>query len=175
MVLTITIRAVNFLNCSDIVREADVSLFPYRARKTEIFFPIKKRQTLKGVLSGEMSPELSYESRCFSVAVDGEGREADVDICQIASVDRAAAVEYASDVWNTAVWNTTEKVRKGDLKYLFESFYRADPSRNPQSGGYGVGLSIARAAARRGKITAFSGDGKSLGIIVSLPVKEGVG
>lgn len=128
-----------------------------------------------------MSPELSYESRCFSVAVDGEGREADVDICQIASVDRAAAVEYASDVWNTTVWNTTEKVRKGDLKYLFESFYRADPSGNSQSGGYGVGLSIARAVvlAHRGKITAFPGDGKFLGksleITVLLPVKEGAG
>lgn len=128
-----------------------------------------------------MSPELSYESRCFSVAVDGEGREADVDICQIASVDRAAAVEYASDVWNTAVWNTTEKVRKGDLKYLFESFYQADPSGNLQSGGYGVGLSIARAVvlAHRGKITAFPGDGKFLGksleITVLLPVKEDAG
>ena len=123
-----------------------------------------------------MSPELSYESRCFSVAVDGKGREADVDICQIASVDRAAAVEYASDVWNT-----TEKVRKGDLKYLFESFYQADPSGNSQSGGYGVGLSIARAvvSAHRGKITAFPGDGKFLGksleITVLLTVKEGAG
>lgn len=133
-----------------------------------------------------MSPELSYESRCFSVAGDGEGRAADVDICQIASVDRAAAVEYASDVWNTAVWNTavwnmTVKVRKGDLKYLYERFYRADPSGNSQSGGYGVGLSIARAAvsAHRGKITAFPGDGKFLGksleITVLLPVKEGAG
>ena len=44
----------------------------------------------------------------------------------------------------------------GDLSVLFERFYRADSSRNSETGGHGVGLSVAKAIVglHRGKITA---------------------
>ena len=35
-----------------------------------------------------------------------------------------------------------------ELERVFEPFYRAEPSRNPQTGGMGIGLSSARAIAR---------------------------
>ena len=62
------------------------------------------------------------------------------------------------------VFNTVEKVDTSELGRLFDRFYRADKSRNSQTGGYGIGLSIARAVveAHRGRITASSADGKSL-------------
>jgi two-component system sensor histidine kinase CiaH len=43
------------------------------------------------------------------------------------------------------------------LKQLFERFYRTDHSRNSQTGGYGLGLSIAKSivASHRGKIRAY--------------------
>ena len=40
--------------------------------------------------------------------------------------------------------NTTAGVPKGDLACLFERFYRLDASRNSESGGHGVGLSVAK-------------------------------
>lgn len=69
------------------------------------------------------------------------------------------------------VYNTAESVETENLGKLFDRFYRADKSRNSQTGGYGIGLSIAKAVteAHKGKITAASADGKSLTITVVLP------
>lgn len=45
---------------------------------------------------------------------------------------------------------------KEEMPLLFERFYRSDPSRNSQTGGYGIGLSIAKAivTAHNGRIQA---------------------
>lgn len=50
---------------------------------------------------------------------------------------------------------------KGDLSILFERFYRKDTSRNSESGGHGIGLSIVNAivSAHRGSVTARADDG----------------
>jgi len=59
---------------------------------------------------------------------------------------------------------------KESLKYLFDRFYRTDKSRNSETGGYGIGLSIAQAIvnAHKGKITAETEDEKSLTIQITL-------
>lgn len=71
------------------------------------------------------------------------------------------------------VFNTVEYISPESLPHLFERFYRADPSRNSQTGGYGIGLSIAKAivTSHKGKITASSQDGRSLQVVVVLPEK----
>ena len=71
------------------------------------------------------------------------------------------------------VTNTTiQPVEQDKLSHLFDRFYRSDQSRNSQTGGYGLGLSIARSIvlAHKGKIRAESPDGLSLSVVVSLPV-----
>lgn len=72
-----------------------------------------------------------------------------------------------------SVYNTCESMPKEHLKNLFERFYRGDKSRNPQTGGYGIGLSIAKAIveAHKGTITAETTDGHSLSVVVFLPLK----
>ncbi|MGN0823645.1 MAG: sensor histidine kinase [Candidatus Coproplasma sp.] len=49
----------------------------------------------------------------------------------------------------------------GDLSILFERFYRNDKSRNSQTGGHGIGLSVADAivSAHKGKIAAHAENG----------------
>ena len=66
--------------------------------------------------------------------------------------------------------NTVEKIKKGNLNVLFERFYRSDDSRSSQTGGSGIGLSVAKAivSAHGGKISAHSPDGKSVVFTVTL-------
>ena len=63
-----------------------------------------------------------------------------------------------------SVKNTVSHIQKGKLDMLFERFYRLDSSRSSQTGGYGIGLSVARAivTAHKGKISAQSDDGRSI-------------
>ena len=71
-----------------------------------------------------------------------------------------------------SVFNTTEYISKEQISHLFDCFYRADSSRNSQTGGYGLGLSIAAATVKshRGKFIAETEDEKSLRITVVFPV-----
>lgn len=61
-----------------------------------------------------------------------------------------------------------------NLDRLFERFYRADPSRNSQTGGHGIGLSIAKAivTAHGGQIHASITEADSLQITAALPQKH---
>lgn len=60
--------------------------------------------------------------------------------------------------------NPVDAIEPGDHSRLFERFYRGDPSRSSQTGGSGIGLSIAHAivVSHSGRITAHSPDGRSL-------------
>ena len=72
-----------------------------------------------------------------------------------------------------SVANTTEnEISKEYLSLLFERFYRTDPSRSAQTGGCGIGLSVAKAIveAHKGKIQAKTEDGHSLCITASFPI-----
>ncbi|NLB19801.1 MAG: HAMP domain-containing histidine kinase [Clostridium sp.] len=68
------------------------------------------------------------------------------------------------------IMNEAENLTIGNYDILFERFYRADTSRNTKLGGYGIGLSVAKAIVQKhkGKISAESLDGKSL--IISVKV-----
>jgi heavy metal sensor kinase len=61
-----------------------------------------------------------------------------------------------------------------DLPHIFERFYRGDPSRNRATGGFGLGLAIAKALieAYGGTITADSAPGRGTRMIVELPAQE---
>ena len=66
------------------------------------------------------------------------------------------------------VKNSTAAFEKGSHDILFERFYRSDSSRNSETGGSGIGLSIAKAVAvaHKSKIHAKSPDGNSLEVTV---------
>lgn len=55
-------------------------------------------------------------------------------------------------------FNTCESIDPTTVSRLFDRFYRADSSRSRETGGYGIGLSVAKAITERhkGKIRAVS-------------------
>lgn len=69
------------------------------------------------------------------------------------------------------VINTGEGIPSKDLERIFERFYRVDNSRARESGGYGLGLSIAKSivSQHKGKIYAKSTLNKSTSFIIELP------
>ena len=81
-------------------------------------------------------------------------------------------LEKQKNMIRLSVFNTADTVPRESLSCLFDRFYRADPSRNSRTGGYGLGLSIASAivAAHKGRVQAVTQDEKSLLIVVSFPV-----
>lgn len=67
-------------------------------------------------------------------------------------------------------FNETEAIPQGKQDVLFERFYRLDTSRNSETGGSGIGLSVAKAivVSNKGKISAYSTDGNSLTVEIVL-------
>jgi len=68
------------------------------------------------------------------------------------------------------VYNTAQNLDVENLDKLFDRFYRTDSSRSSDTGGNGIGLSIAKSIteAHHGKISVRSEDGKSIVFTVNL-------
>lgn len=69
------------------------------------------------------------------------------------------------------VSDTGDGIAPEDLPYIFERFYRADPSRSRATGGAGIGLSIIEAIVRAhgGSISVSSVPGEGSAFTVTLP------
>lgn len=72
------------------------------------------------------------------------------------------------------VKNTGLGIKKEDLDKIFERFYRVDGSRTRETGGYGLGLSIAKSIieTHKGKIYANSTVGKETTFTIELSLAQ---
>lgn len=70
------------------------------------------------------------------------------------------------------VYNSCDIMPEGDLNQLFDRFHRTDLSRARESGGYGIGLSVAKAAAliHHGKISVERRE-QGICFTVKLPIQ----
>jgi two-component system, OmpR family, sensor histidine kinase CiaH len=71
-----------------------------------------------------------------------------------------------------SIQNNGKGIKKRDLPRIFDRFYRPDPSRTQDSGGFGLGLSVARAILDKmgGKISATSVENESTTFTFTLGV-----
>ncbi len=85
--------------------------------------------------------------------------------------DVALTLKKSGRQTRLVVYNTAQNIEKGSADRLFDRFYRTDASRNSETGGFGLGLSIAKAIteAHKGRIRAYSSDGQSLTVEAILP------
>ncbi len=69
-----------------------------------------------------------------------------------------------------SVYNTGSGVKEEDKYRIFERFYRSDESRNRSTGGYGLGLAIAKSIIdkHKFKIEVENDEGKSICFIVKM-------
>ena len=73
-----------------------------------------------------------------------------------------------------AIRNTGSTISEADLPHIFDRFYRTDKARTSGTGGFGLGLAIARGTAQQhgGDITCSSSDGEGTTFTVKLPVSD---
>jgi signal transduction histidine kinase len=144
----------------------------------------------------DLSSILLETAENFRAVAESGGRNYSVDIekgvhingdrnslVQLASLLIDNAMKYSDDNGNVAVRmsagkqivfevsNTSDNIPDGNLDRLFDRFYRGDLSRNRKSGGYGIGLSVARAIAVSygGTINATRDGDRIIRFIVRMP------
>ena len=107
-------------------------------------------------------------------------------LTQLTSLLLDNAIKYSSDNGSISVnltkekaitlkvSNTCDTIPSGNLDRLFDRFYRADSSRARETGGYGIGLSVARAitASHKGTIEAVREGNDTICFVVNFPVQS---
>ncbi len=122
--------------------------------------------------SSSVAPDLNINgdekalAKLVSVLLDNAMKYSPEDGSVEFSLDRAGKNA------RLVVKNSTLPMEKGNADRLFERFARGDSSRNSETGGFGLGLAIAKAVseAHSGKIHAESEDGASLTVTAELPL-----
>lgn len=122
-------------------------------------------------LSYDIEPELKYFGDEYAIR-------------QLCSILIDNAVKYAAE--NSSIEISLKRIKKKtiltvtnkceeeldikSLDLLFDRFYRADKSRSRETGGFGIGLSIAKSIteSHKGKIYAKSPDGYSVSFTAEL-------
>ena len=98
VVLAVIITCINIVNYSGVVQEADMLLSIITENRGE--FPMEPDKFGNHLPPG-MSPEIPYESRYFSVAMDKNTNEVlFVETSRIISVNKAAAITYAQTAFD---------------------------------------------------------------------------
>lgn len=141
---------------SDLVSEAALSfLAPAQAQGKTLEMNIQQMLSLKG--------NEAHIQRLISILLDNAIKYSPQGACIRISLRKHGKILRLTVANPTATPLTVE-----DTAHLFDRFYRADPSRTSDSGGYGIGLSLAEAiiTTHGGKVQAItSNNGTELQII----------
>ena len=173
------------VDLSGLVKDTINSFIPLAAEKGKLIndsiaenISVKGSQKeLEKLLSILMENAVKYASvaskaltaSSAEAAADADGTEEDFEpaLPQIDVSLRRDGRNAVIEVSNAAANELTNE----SLSHVFERFYRTDSSRNSQTGGHGIGLSMASAivAAHDGKISAKTTNGYDFIVTASLP------
>ncbi len=150
----------------------------------------------------DLSKAIIENSATFSAVADARNLKYNVDVAedihitgdknsinQLSSLLIDNAMKYASENGSVnvilgldgkgkkaifEVSNTCDSIPDGNLDRLFDRFYRADSSRSRDTGGYGIGLSVARAivTSHGGEIEAKRDGDHTIRFVVTIPVAK---
>lgn len=154
-----TLQKINF-PVSEVVEEAVISFrVPAQAQEKELRCQIQPNLTMKGDARaiGQMVSLLM--DNALKYAPEGDM------IC----LDMYAGGRSI----NLSVRNSTrETIDRESLNHVFDRFYRTDASRNSETGGHGIGLSVVKAivSAHGGKVQAVSPEERVFQINITLPI-----
>ena len=86
----------------------------------------------------------------------------------------SVTLEFGADLATVAIRDTGEGIPQEQLPFVFDRFYRVDPSRSRITGGAGLGLTIARqlVEAHGGAIRAESEPGRGTTVTFDLPLSN---
>ena len=148
---------------------SDVDLSALASQETEPFRVVARSQdkTYETVIDEgiHVQGDAAALSHLFSILSDNalkySGKDAQIRV-ELKRTQKCARLEF---------FNTCETLPEGDLGRLFDRFYRADTSRNRESGGFGIGLSVARAIAEShgGKISVRRDGDHGIRFITEIP------
>ncbi|MGG5372018.1 sensor histidine kinase [Enterococcus sp. AZ196] len=81
--------------------------------------------------------------------------------------------EISNDSWLIEVKNNGPSINDEDKRHIFERFYREDRSRSKETGGYGLGLAIAKQiiTQHKGKLTVRDWEPRGVVFQIRLPMK----
>lgn len=148
---------------------SDVSLSDIAADAASEFLPLAESKGKK--LTAEISPDISYKGdeallrRLLSILLDNAVKYCDDG----GNIDVRLSKQHRRTV--LTVENTYKGVNDTELDKLFDRFYRADRART-YTGGYGIGLSIAKMIVEnhKGEITAYKKDTSYIGFRVTFKI-----
>ena len=129
---------------------------------------------LKGI---EVSLELSADARVPIDSRDALQLCSNILLNALQHSPGGTAVRITVDVREETirlkVQDQGEGISEADRDYIFEPFYRGDPSRSRKSGGAGLGLSICKAICERvgGSIEIANNAGGGAFVTVTLPAQ----
>lgn len=126
-------------------------------------------------VSCESSPTLVANTELLHRALENIIRNAMHYTADDTQVEVSLRDDPVHNGWlNILVCDRGPGVRENQLPTLFEPFVRISESRNRKSGGYGLGLAIAKRAIQLhgGEITAKNLSGEGLCISILLPVRN---
>jgi signal transduction histidine kinase len=165
---------------SDLENLAKVESDNLKLNKTEVSL-----RALADKALGSFEKEIADRSLRVEAAGSCSGIVADRDrISQVLVNLISNAVKYTpdggeiritlSDTENSVVFHISDNgagIPEEEIPYIFERFYRADKSRNRNTGGSGIGLAIVKSivTAHGGTVDVESRAGRGSNFIVTLP------